>query len=160
MKLSSSQSVLLSIAQRIAWSDGSVSDQERDLIVDLPRRLGIKDAQPSDLSTRQSLTELAAQLQTQSDKCLAVKIAGLVAGSSRNPGDMKDINDDERVAYRELISALSLEENILEEIEWSVREELGKGGNLLKMLGEAVFGKGSWPDPSLIDSIPGMHEMQ
>ena len=57
-----------------------------------------------------------------------MKIAGLVAGSSRNPGDMKDINDDERVAYCELISALSLEENILEEIEWSVREELGKGG--------------------------------
>jgi hypothetical protein len=50
-----------------------------------------------------------------------------VAGVSRNPEDQQDINADESTEYRELIETLNLENNELEEIEFSVREQLSEG---------------------------------
>ena len=50
-----------------------------------------------------------------------------MAGVSRNPEDQQDINADESTEYRELIETLNLENNELEEIEFSVREQLSEG---------------------------------
>ena len=89
----------------------------------------------------------------------AARIAGLVAGVSRNPDDQQDINADERSAYRELINSLQLENNELEEIEFSVRQELTEGKSLLQIIGDALFGKGSWPDQDILlktPEIPGL----
>ena len=102
---------------------------------------------------------LAQQLSTAGDRCLAARIAGLVAGVSRNPGDQQDINALERTAYRELIAALGLETSELEEIEWSVRQELSQEKSLLQRIGDALFGQGAWPDPQTMKpgpDIPGL----
>jgi hypothetical protein len=82
-----------------------------------------------------------------------------VAGVSRNPEDQQDINADERTAYRELIETLNLDNNELEEIEFSVRQQLSEGKSVLQTIGDALFGKDQWPDEALLSmnlDIPGM----
>ena len=159
MTRASSHSTLLMIAQVIALSDGSISEQEEQLIMELPKRLGLEAEVGIDRQALPSLTTLAQQLTTTGDRCLAARIAALVAGVSRNPGDEQDINALERTAYRELIAALGLEADELKEIEWSVRQELGEEKSLLQRIGGALFGQGAWPDPEMMNpgpEIPGL----
>ena len=80
-----------------------------------------------------------------------------MAGVSRNPGDQQDINPKERSAYRELVAALDLKDEELSEIEWAAIAELKQGKSLLQLIGDALFGEGSWPDPGLMGpEIPGL----
>ncbi len=154
-----SHSTLLLIAQVIALSDGSISEDEEQMILELPTRLGIEAGATIDRKALPNLSSLALQLTTAGDRCLAARIAGLVAGVSRNPGDEQDINALERKAYRELIEALALETSELEEIEWNVRQELRKEQSLLQRIGNALLGKGAWPDPQTMNpgpEIPGL----
>ena len=150
MTYEASHSTLLLIAQVIALSDGSISEEEEKMILALPDRLGLK-AVPR--ITQENLPELAdsgKQLSSHGDRCLAARIAGFVAGVSRNPEDQRDINADERTAYRELIATLKLEESELEEIEFSVRQQLNESQTLLKTIGDALFGKDAWPNEALL----------
>ena len=101
-----------------------------------------------------SLSSLGKKLSGHGDRCLAARIAGLVAGVSRNPDDQQDINADERTAYRELIDTLQLEKSELEEIEFSVREELAEEKSLLQIIGDALFGKDAWPDQDMLSNAP------
>jgi len=151
--------LLLEIARRIAASDGSVSEQEAQVLNELPARFGLQqvDEQGHERIASQSLQAMGAALTSHSDRCLAARLACLVAGASRNPGDLSAINRQERIAYRELVDALQLPTSELEEIEWSVRQELAQGHSILQLIGEALFGKGGWPDPSLMGpEIPGL----
>ena len=84
------------IAQVIALSYGSISEQEEQLIMELPKRLGLDAEAGIDRQALPSLTSLAQQMTTAGDRCLAARIAALVAGVSRNPGDKQDINPLER----------------------------------------------------------------
>ncbi|AII48135.1 hypothetical protein KR52_03050 [Synechococcus sp. KORDI-52] len=118
---------LLTIAQVMALSDGSISDEEKDLILDLPNRHGLSAGEPMDLNHLPSLTELAQRLENPGDKALAARIAGLVAGVSKNTAEEENINSQEREAYRELLAALNLPEQEIAEIEWSVKKDLQKG---------------------------------
>ena len=151
MTLGTSHSTLLLIAEAIAMSDGSVSEEEAQLIRDLPERLGLDTVPRLNNQQLPSLTELADQLETEGDRCLAARIAGLVAASSRNPGDQQDINLKERTAYRELIDTLNLTSEQLQEIEWSVREDLRQEKSLLKIIGEILLGQTGWPDQELLN---------
>ena len=136
-----SHSTLLLIAQVIALSDGSISEEEEKMILGLPDRLGLKAVPQITQENLPELSSLGKQLSSHGDRCLAARIAGLVAGVSRNPDDQQDINADERTAYRELIETLSLEESELEEIEFSIRQELSEGKSLMQTIGDALFGK-------------------
>tara|TARA_B100002051_G_C16727087_1_gene635970 strand:+ start:24 stop:533 length:510 start_codon:yes stop_codon:yes gene_type:complete len=152
-----SQAILLRIAELVAMSDGSISSQEESLIRDLPKRLGISVQADHQDPDRTSLKTLAGQLVNHGDRCTAARIACLVAGVSRNPKDQQDINSDERMAYRELVSELHLSEEELQEIEWSAKEELKQGKPLLELIGLALFGDGGWPDRELMGpEIPGL----
>jgi hypothetical protein len=54
---------------------------------------------------------------------------------------------------------LNLDNNELEEIEFSVRQQLSEGKSLLQTIGDALFGKDQWPDEALLSmnlDIPGM----
>ena len=144
-----SHSPLLLIAQVIALSDGSISREEEKMILDLPDRLGLTAVPRITQVNLPKLSSLGKQLTTHGDRCLAARIAGLVAGVSRNPDDQQDINADERSAYRELIETLNLENNELEEIEFSVRQQLSEGKSLLQTIGDVIFGKDQWPDEAL-----------
>ncbi len=137
-----SHATLLQIAQVIALSDGSVSSEEESLIRELPQRLGISSTAVPIGEHRPSMAAMAAKLESHGDRCLAVRIACLVAGVSRNPGDDVDINAEERSSYRELLAALHLPDHELAEIEWSAREELKQGKPLLQLIGDVLFGEG------------------
>ena len=149
--------VLLQIAQAIALSDGSVSEEEQRLLLELPERVGLSSLAPTSSRTKVSLSELAHGLTTHGERCLAARIACLVVGVSRNPGDQQDFNPNERSAYRELVAALGLQEAELKEIEWSAKQELNQGKSLIKLIGDALFGAGAWPEPGLMGpEIPGL----
>ncbi len=149
--------VLLQIAQLIALSDGSISSEEEAMILELPQRLGLDSSGIASTQNTLELVTLGRSLQDHGDRCLAARIACLVAGVSRNPGDLSDINTDERASYRDLTNTLNLSEEELAEIEWSAQEELKQGKSLLQLIGDALFGTGSWPDPSLMGpEIPGL----
>ena len=57
--VTSSDRALLQIAQVMARSDGSVSDEEEQILMDLPKRLGIHDDDAHEIGSR-SLPSLAA----------------------------------------------------------------------------------------------------
>ena len=150
MTYEASHSTLLLIAQVIALSDGSISEEEEKMILALPDRLGLKAVPRITQENLPELADLGKQLSSHGDRCLAARIAGLVAGVSRNPEDQRDINADERTAYRDLIATLKLEESELEEIEFSVRQQLSESQSLLKTIGDALFGKDDWPNEALL----------
>ena len=65
--MASSHAALLQIAQVIARSDGSVSEQEEQLLLDLPKRLGLQNAEMQsglELPSLASSQETAALAQT------------------------------------------------------------------------------------------------
>ena len=145
------QKVLLQIARCIALSDGTISDEEDRLLKDLPERLYLEESTPDYRPNQpESLTELAKLLTNHTDQCTAVRVACLVAGVSRNPGDKADINAKERTAYRELIAALQVSEEELNEIQWAAKEELQQKPSLLNMILDAIYGKDGWPDQALL----------
>ena len=150
MTYEASHSTLLLIAQVIALSDGSISEEEEKMILGLPDQLGLKAVPRITQENLPELADLGKQLSSHGDRCLAARIAGLVAGVSRNPEDQRDINSDERTAYRDLIATLKLEESELEEIEFSVRQQLSESQSLLKTIGDALFGKDAWPNEALL----------
>jgi tellurite resistance protein len=145
------QKVLLQIARSIALSDGTISEEEERLLKDLPERLYLKETTPDSIPDQpQSLTELAKLLTNHTDQCTAIRVACLVAGVSRNPGDNADINAKERMAYRELIAALQVSEEELSEIQWAVKEEFQQKPSLLNVILDAIYGKDGWPDQALL----------
>jgi len=149
--------ILMQIAQLIALSDGSISSAEEAMILELPQRLGLDATGITSEPNNHDLATLGSSLKDHGDRCLAARIACLVAGASRNPGDQTDINADERASYRQLTNALNLSEEELAEIEWSAKDELKQGKTLLQLLGDALFGSGRWPDPALMGpEIPGL----
>ena len=134
MTSQSADATLLMIAQVMALSDGSISEEEKDLILDLPNRLGLSSGELLNQMDLPSLTELGQRLESSGDKALAVRIAVLVAGIGRNSSDNDDINSQERAAYRELLAVLNLPEHEVAEIEWSAKEELLKGRSLIEII--------------------------
>ena len=145
------QKVLLQIARCIALSDGNISDEEDRMLNDLPDRLYLEESVPDHRPNQpQSLTQLAKLLINHTDQCTAVRVACLVAGVSRNPGDNSDINAKERSAFRELIAAFQISEEELNEIQWAAQKELQEKPSLLNMILDAIYGKDGWPDQALL----------
>ena len=101
---------LLQIAQVMSMSDGSISEAEQQLLAELPKRV-LKMYQ-----RWETCIELISHRPT-------ARVACLIAGVSRNPGDDHDFNQDERSAYRELITTLNLSEQELRDIEWAAHED-------------------------------------
>ena len=158
------QRVLMRITKLIAESDGSISVEEKRFIDSLPERFGFNEQREMSFTATKNgdfdnmrMCDLASQLVDHGDKCLAVRLACLVAASSRNHGDHSDINSSERSAYRELIEVISLSADELSEIEWSARQEIQKGKPLIKIITDMVIGDLGWPDPTLMGpEIPGL----
>ena len=152
---------LLQIAQVMSMSDGSISEAEQQLLAELPKRVGFESNPGIDRSEMPSMAALASQLISHSDRCTAARVACLIVGVSRNPGDDHDFNQDERSAYRELITTLNLSEQELRDIEWAAREELKQGKPLVQLIQDTLFGTGEWPSPSLMGpEIPNSRPMK
>ena len=80
--LSSGNHALIKIAQVIALSDGSISEKEAQMIQDLPQRLGLPSPTEIAAPPLPTLDTLAGQLNSEAERCMAARIACLVAGVS------------------------------------------------------------------------------
>ena len=156
---------LLKIACCVAWSDGDVSAEEKQLLDDLVFRYfplevgdssleaaaGQLSAWAMDLS---ALDEVIPRLISAEDKLLAVKFAYMVARVGQKPGDSSTINADEKKAYRYLVSALGLEERQVEEVEWAADKELESTKGVKGIFGFLFDGLSTWPSQDVLGSSP------
>lgn len=155
-QLSASQRALLRIACWVAWSDGDFAREERQLLEQVLDRT-LPDTVPLAASS-EAVAALAApplgQVQPQQlvrdldgpeARLQAVKLAVLMMGSNRLPGDSTAINTAEKAAYRSLLEALALPEAEVAEAEWAARQELERPRSLLERLTDVLGGFGAWP---------------
>ena len=141
---------LLEIAKLIALSDGNISKEEAQLIRDLPQQLSVDTVEddlvhPAEGSTL-SLKELVGALTTHEDRCLAARVAYLVAAVSRQPRDCLKINPDERRVYQELLKELNLSKDELEGIESSAKQQLNQNRSPIRLVLDVIFGDEKLPD--------------
>ena len=141
---------LLEITRVMALSDGSISKEEEQLIRDLPDQIACEAGENDHIqrleSSTQSLKELVALLKSNQDRCLAARVAYLVAAVSRQPRDRQKINVDERRVYQELIQELNLSKEDLDRIEASAMQELNQNRSPLRLLLDLIFGDEKVPD--------------
>ena len=145
-----SMSTLLEIAKLIALSDGNISKEEEQLIRDLPDQISVNTVE-NDLvhqaeGSRLSLKELVEALTSHEDRCLAARVAYLVAAVSRQPRDRLKINFDEQRVYQELLQELNLSKDELEGIEFSATQELNQNRSPIRLVMDLVFGDEKLPD--------------
>jgi len=107
--LNPSQRALLRIACWVAWSDGNVAEEERDLLekvvaATLPGGTPLVDttdavrALVGEHLQQVDPAQLVAELEGQEARLQAVKLAVQMMGSSTLPGDGTPINPAEKVA--------------------------------------------------------------
>ena len=141
---------LLEIANIMALSDGSIPKEEEQLIRDLPDQIACEAGENDHVqrlqSSTRSLKELVAFLTSNQDRCLAARVAYLVAAVSRQPRDRQKINADERRVYQELIQELNLSKEDLDRIEASAMQELNQNRSPLRLLLDLIFGDEKVPD--------------
>ena len=132
----------------VAWVDGVVAEEERELLVRLAARL-LPELDPavavSALVAEESsdLDHLVAQVPGHDERLALVKLAFQLVCSSRDPGDANPINAAERGAYRCLLEALSLPDAEVQEVEWAVRQAMEDSPALLDRFNQALFGWGA-----------------
>ena len=141
---------LLEIAKLIALSDGNISKEEEQLIRDLPKQISVNTDEAdhvheAEVSTL-SIKELVGALTSHEDRCLAARVAYLVAAVSRQPRDRLKINVDEQRVIQELLQELNLSKDELEEIESSAMQELNQNRSPIKLVMDLIFGDEKLPD--------------
>ena len=149
-KTNKTMSVLLEIAKIIALSDGNISKEEEQLIRDLPDQIAVnsgeEDLVRSVEGSSLSLKQLVGELPSHEDRCLAARVAYLVAAVSRQPRDRHKINSDEQRVYQELVDELNLSKDDLERIELSATQELNQNRSPLRLVMDLIFGDEKLPD--------------
>ena len=141
--------VLLEIAKSMALSDGNISKEEEQLIRDLPNQIAVsRSDEPLHASegSTLSLKELTGALISHEDRCLAARVAYLVAAVSRQPRDRHKINSDERRVYKELVQELNLSQDDIEGIEVSATQELNQNRSPIRLIMDLIFGDEILPD--------------
>lgn len=144
--ISPKQMTILRIATAMAWSDGGLTTEEVDVLLD---RLSQLFASSDQQQLRQELQdymmqnlpldELLPKLQTQEEKELVLRLAyEVIRSSSRVPGEAK-INQEEASAYQRLVTALNLPSEKVKQIESEIEAE-DKKDNLIDLLTERLGG--------------------
>ena len=156
---------LLKIACCVAWSDGDVCVEEKQLLDDLVFRYFPLEVGDSSLEAATSqltawamdlsaLDEVIPRLNSEEDKLLAVKFAYMVARVGQNPGDRSAINADEKKAYRYLVAALGMGERQVEEVEWAADKELDSSKGIKGLFSFLFDGLATWPSQEVLGSSP------
>lgn len=155
--------VLLRLLCCIAWSDGEVSEKERELLQSLATEVLLTEQEKADAAAEVSslvqatlglpaMDALIPLIQGYDEKQLAVKLAYMVIRISREEGESSPINAREKVAYRRLVEGLGLPEAEVQEAEWAAEQELKQHTNLWSLLAARFAGLGAWPDDALLAS--------
>ncbi len=132
---------ILRIVASLAWSDGSLAQDELDIMLDqfsgifsddAPQQRQLRRELQDYLMQNIPLSELVPKLQTEDDKELVLRLGyAVIACSARSP-DESNINDDEATAYQELVSLLGLPSDTVQRIESTMQG--GTNDNLVDTL--------------------------
>lgn len=129
---------ILQIVSAMAWADGEFASEERDALFSMLAKLFAETEEEAGslYQTLQSqpatsLEELVAQLTSEDDRELALKLSYMVIqanDSSPNQAADTPINIKEKAAYRRLVDLLHLSDDTIEKTEWAADEELKQHG--------------------------------
>ena len=143
----SSLITLLLLVQEVAYCDGSMSQDEEDLIMTLIDSYGLQEDRialqnrlvegysstsqsiargSSKRITRDELLSRVSALETREEQDLAVKLAYLTAMVSRDPEDLSDINVDELDLFQTITAVLRCPDERVKAIQWAADEELNE----------------------------------
>ncbi|WP_237699287.1 hypothetical protein [Synechococcus sp. CC9311] len=143
----SSSITLLQLIQEVAYCDGSMSQEEEDLIVSLIDSYGLKEDRDalrnrlvegySSLSNHKSVARGSTKrivrdellnrlraLKTKEERDLAVKLAYLTAMVSRESDDSTDMNAKELDLFQTITGAVQCPAERVRAIQWAADEEL------------------------------------
>jgi hypothetical protein len=133
--ISPRQMNLLRIVTAMAWSDGDLSVEEVDVMLDRFSQVFTTNESVQHqlhqelrdyLMQNVPLTELTPKLTSIEEKELVLRLGyEVIAASSRVPNESR-INDDEAIAYRHLVEALALPNETVQRIESEVKAHLGE----------------------------------
>ena len=143
----SSSITLLQLVQELAYCDGSMSQEEEELIITLMDSHGLEEDRDalknrlvegySSPSGHQSVARGSAQrmerdvllnrlsaLTTKEERDLAIKLAYLTAMVSIDRGDLTDINTQEFDLFQTIAGAVQYPEERVRATQWAADEEL------------------------------------
>jgi uncharacterized membrane protein YebE (DUF533 family) len=152
--------IILRILNLMALADGSVSPEEENLLETLLDRYRLHNklsSWESDFENSNDVEALAAAIFTNEDRCLAIKLAYMVAAVSKNSEDEAAINSEESKIYRKLIENLGLPQATIEIIEQEADVELAKQPSLWQILYGAFGNLNYWPESGVIPVGPWLH---
>jgi hypothetical protein len=133
--ISPRQMNLLRIVTAMAWSDGDLSVEEVDVMLDrFSQVFTTNEAVQHQLHQELRdylmqnipLEELTPQLTSTAEKELVLKLGyEVIAASARVPHESR-INEDEAIAYHQLVQALALPDETVQRIKSEVDAHLGE----------------------------------
>ena len=138
---------LLQLVQEVAYCDGSMSQEEENLIITLMDSHGLKEDRDalknrliegySSPSSHQSVArgstkrierdELLSRLRaltSKEERDLAIKLSYLTAMVSRDRDDLTDVNTQELDLFQSVAEAVQCPEQRVRAIQWAADEEL------------------------------------
>ena len=148
LKMNENSSItLLQLVQEVAYCDGSMSQEEENLIITLMDSHGLKEDRDalrnrliegySSPSSHQSVArgstkrierdELLSRLRaltSKEERDLAIKLSYLTAMVSRDKDDLTDVNAQELALFQSVAEAVQCSEQRVRAIQWAADEEL------------------------------------
>ena len=148
LKMNENSSItLLQLIQEVAYCDGSMSQEEENLIITLMDSHGLKEDRDalknrliegySSPSSHQSVArgstkrlerdELLSRLRaltSKEERDLAIKLSYLTAMVSRDQDDLTDVNAQELDLFQSVAEAVQCPEQRVRAIQWAADEEL------------------------------------
>lgn len=146
--ISPKQMTILRVATAMAWSDGGLTTEEVNVLLDRLSQLFADDAQQQGQLRQElqdymmqnlPLDELLPRLETEAEKELVLRLGyEVIRSSSRVPSEAK-INQDEKTAYQKLVNSLNLPPEKVQQIEAEIEAE-DKKDNLVDLLAQRLEG--------------------
>lgn len=134
MSPTSNQAVILSILYWAALSDGELDRKESEVIEKAADLLADSTAhskapnggRPALIMdpSEEELGDLLASINSSDDRQLIIKLVYQLIVCSRRDADASQINQEEKSAYRRLVSASKLSQDKINEAEWAAKAEL------------------------------------
>jgi len=143
--ISPKQMTILRIATAMAWSDGGLTTEEVDVMLDRLSQAFARDDQQQQLRQELQdymmqnlpLDELLPKLQTEEEKELVLRLSyEVIRSSSRVPSEAR-INEEEATAYQKLVSFLNLPPERVQQIESEI-EAADQKDDLIDLLTERL----------------------
>ncbi|ASC72084.1 hypothetical protein XM38_030380 [Halomicronema hongdechloris C2206] len=143
--ISPQQMTLLRVVSAMAWSDGNLSQEEADLMVDQFSRLFAQTPQQQRTLQQElqdylvqniPLEELVPRLSSQEERELVLRLGYAVISSSARTPEEALINQEEEAAYQRLVGLLDLPEDVVERVEGEAKADVGQSKGLVEHLTE------------------------